>query len=399
MKILATLTVFLLLYFVYGFYLSQASFDAVAPGLKQENPDGFYDYRGVINVHTHLSTGSSSPPEVIEEGKRADLDFLILTDVNEFDHVESLSGYSGNMLVMNEGEYSFLDSRLLYVSENHPSSLQEAALYFTDLLSQKDPQNRDGLLIMAHPFRDGPTWTGAFPPGVDGIEIMNPKSISSRAWKRSRFDVFWSFVTYPFNSRYAFLRLFREPDDELALWDQIGKERPFMGFGGADASARAIPLADYLIKFPSYQTSFEIVNNHVLLSSELTGRYQQDRQKIISALKTGRFYVSLDLLGNPKGFSATVSDGDHVYPMGSKIKWKPGLRLRAHLPREPLSYFEIVAFQNGERLVTSNTTELDVPLEKPGNYRIIVRVSPSLPLPDGKRWITWIYTNPFFVRP
>ena len=398
MKLLAGLTTLLLLYFVYGFYLSQSNFEVVPRALKADNPEGFYDYRGVMNVQTHLSLGSSSALEIIEEAKKAELDFLILTDVNQFDHSESMNGYSGNVLVMNEGEYSFLDSRLLYLSDHPPAHAEDASLFFTDLLSQKNPQNRDGLLILAHPFRDGPTWTGPFPPGLDGIEIVNPKAIASRAWKRSRFDVFWSCVIYPFSPEYAFLRLFREPEDELTLWDQVGKETPLLGFAGADASARAIPLADYLIKFPSYQISFGIAHNHVLLDSELTGRYPKDRQKILSALKAGHFYVSLDLLGNPKGFSTVIHDHDKIIPMGSKIKWHPGLRLHASLAHEPLYYYELVLLENGERIKTSNSTELDVMLTHPGNYRVIVRVSPALPLPDGKRWITWIYSNPFFIH-
>ncbi|MBX2995503.1 MAG: hypothetical protein KF681_11800 [Bdellovibrionaceae bacterium] len=400
MKLIVALTVMILGYFVYGFYLSQSSFDAIPVGLKEENPTDFYDYRGVINVHTQLSLGSSTPNEVIEDAKKSDLDFVVITDVNQFDHVESLNGYSGNLLVMNEGEYSFLDSRLLYLSDNHLERAQESTLFFTDLLSQQDPQMRESLLIIAHPFKDGPTWTGPFPPGLDGLEIMNPKAIASRAWKRSPLDVMWSFVIYPFNPRYAFLRLFREPTDELSLWDQMSQERPLLGFGGADASARAIPLTDYLIKFPSYQTSFQIVNNHVLLDSELTGRYPKDRQKIMSALKAGQFYVSLDLLGNPKGFIAKLQDKDgKVYPMGSKIKFKPGLKLIAELGREPVYYYEIVSLQNGDRFETVNSKRLEAEITGPGVYRVIVRVSPTLPLPDGTRWITWIYSNPFFIRP
>ncbi|MFN7728838.1 MAG: PHP domain-containing protein [Bdellovibrio sp.] len=399
MKLIVALTVLILGYFVYGFYLSQASFDAIPLGLKAENPPNFYDYRGVLNVHTQLSLGSSSPNEVIEDAKKSDLDFIVITDVNQFDHVESMNSYSGNLLVMNEGEYSFLDSRLLYFSDHHIEQAQESTVFFTDLLSQQDPQTREGLLILAHPFKSGPTWTGPFPPGLDGLEIFNPKAIASRAWKRSPLDVLWSFVIYPFNPRYAFLRLFREPTDELSLWDQMSQERKLLGYGGADASARAIPLTDYLIKFPSYQTSFQIVNNHVLLDSELTGNYQKDRQKILSALKAGQFYVSLDLLGNPKGFVAMVHDKEKVYPMGSEIKFKPGLRLVAELAREPSYYYEIVSLQNGDRFQTVNTQKLELDVTSPGVYRVIVRISPTLPLPDGTRWFTWIYSNPFFIRP
>ena len=75
MRVLIILTSLHFAYFVYGLYLSQSSFQVIAPGLKQENPENFYDYRGVINVQTHLSLGSSSAADVIEEAKKADLDF------------------------------------------------------------------------------------------------------------------------------------------------------------------------------------------------------------------------------------------------------------------------------------------------------------------------------------
>lgn len=397
MRLIIFGTVSLLLYFVYGFYLSQASFSVVPDAISSHNFSKFYDYRGVMNVHTQLSLGSSSPTEVVDEAKQADLDFLILTDVNQFEHVESMNGYHGNLLVMNEAEYSFLDSRVLYVSDEQLLSPQDASLALTDLLSQTNPESRGPLAVLAHPFNSGPTWTGDLPRGYDGIEILNLKSIASKAWKRSKIDVLWSLFIYPFSSQYAFLRLFREPDDEIALWDSENNKRPLWGFGGADASARAIPFTNYLIKFPSYLTSFQIVNNHVLLESELTGNYLSDRKKILSAMKSGRFYVSLDLLGNPKGFYAHLSDKDHEWPMGSRVPLSPSLRLIAGLATQPKYYYEIVVYKNGERITSTNDPYFEVAIREPGAYRVIVRVSPTLPLPDGTRWMTWIYSNPFVV--
>lgn len=399
MKSLVSLTILILCYFVYGFYLSQSSFDAIPVDLKKENASGYYDYKGAINVHSSRSLGSSPPSEIVQEAQKADLDFLILTDVNPPLEISSLNGYSSNLLVVDAAEYAFLDSRILYLADKPLSVPADTSLSMTDLLSQQSPSTSDSILVLAHPFASGPTWTGPFPPGLDGLEIINPKAIASRAWKRAPLDVLWSFVIYPFNPTYAFLRLFREPSDELSLWDQLSQERTLLGFGGSNASARAIPLANYLIKFPSYQSSFQVVSNHVLLDSELTGRYVKDRQKILSALKTGQFYFSLDLLGNPKGFFATIYDHEKKIPMGSKIKFKPGLKLVAELPTEPQYYFEIVALENGDRFKTTNTTHLEFEIPAPGVYRVIVRVSPKLPLPDGTKWITWIYSNPFFIQP
>lgn len=399
MKILLSLTFILIGYFIYGFYLSQYSFEVVDPGLNQDTLNTVYDYRGVINVHSNRGQGSSSPNKIIEDAKKTDLDFLIITDNNPAIQTEqsSLNSYYSNLLVVDAAEYSFLDSRILYVSDHSLGTSSETQLQLTDLLSQQNSQDRDSLLILAHPFQNGPTWTGAFPSGLDGIEILNAKAIASQAWRRSPLDVLWSFVIYPFNSRYAFLRLFREPTDELALWDQLSQERKLLGFAGANASARAIPLANYLIRFPSYQSSFQVIQNHVLLDSELTGLYAKDRSKILSALKNGQFYISLDLLGNPKGFTAKILSEDKQYMMGSTLIFKKDMRFTAQLAREPKYYYEVVLLHNGERLKTTNSQYLESEIKQPGVYRVIVRVSPKLPLPDGTKWFTWIYSNPFYV--
>jgi hypothetical protein len=399
-RILISLTLALLFYFVYGFYLSQSNLTVIPANLKRESNTGYYDYRGVTNVRTELSNGSSSPAEVISEAKLAGLDYIFLTDINQFGSTPSINGYNGNLLVSAEGEYSFLDSRLLFydLSTDHkPADPGEAQVYFTDLLSKKYNENNETIVVLAHPFRQGPTWTGPYPTGLDGIEVLNPKSISANAWDRSKLNVIWSFIIYPFNPRYAFLRLFREPSEEVALWDKLSQTRPTLGFSGADASARAVPWANALLKFPSYQTSFEITHNHVLLNSELTGNYQKDRQKIFTAFRRGHFYMSLDLLGDPKGFISTIEDREKTYLMGDRLKFNKNLMLKARLPTEPSAFYEIVVFKNGEREATSNETELDYALTGPGIYRVIVRVSPFLPFPEGKKWITWIYTNNFYV--
>lgn len=402
MKFLIGLILFILTYFMYGFYTSQLRVEVVPQSLKGENPRGWYDYRGVTNVRTNLSNGSSSPLDVVAAAKRVGLDFLILTDANQSDNTTGMSGYHGNLLVLTQNEFSYLDSRLLFFSENDadlPTSGNELQLYLTDLLSQKNTEHRDAQIILLHPFRAGePTWSGAYPTGLDGLEIINPKSIASVAWRASKLNVILSLFTYPFNSKLAFLRLFNEPKEELALWDKLSQERPIAGFSGADASAKAFPLTDYLIRFPSYQKSMEITSNHVIIESELIGNYSKDRQKIIRALKQRQFYVSLDLLGDPKGFSAFIKDRDSYFPMGSTLKLKPNMQIQVKLPWEISDMFEIVLLKNGQREATSNQTELNYEIKTPGVYRVIVRVAPFLSVLDGKRWITWIYTNNFYIE-
>ena len=301
---------------------------------------------------------------------------------------------------MNESEYSLLDTRVMHVSGEHdraPSTLNDARLYITDVLSRSSSEQRDNLLIMARPYQNGPTWTGPFPAGLDGMEILNPKAISQRAWEISKLNVIWSFLCYPFNLNLSFLRLFQEPNEETAQWDKANVHQKLYGYAGADASARAIPFASYLIRFPSYEKSFEIASNHILTENELIGDYQTDRQTVVSALKKGQFYFSLDMLGDPRGFNAYVQDHDKIIRMGSAVKFNKSLRLISKLPIIPEDFYEIIVYKNGDRDLTANSPEINYEITSPGVYRVVVRVATFLGFPDGRRWVTWIYSNPFFV--
>lgn len=401
MRALIYLTLLLIFYFTYGFYLSQKDFSVIPKKLRPAHANEFYDYKGVINVRTDLSTGSSAPLDVVGEAKKAGLDFLVLTDTNQTERLESFDGYHENLLVSVQGEYSFLDMRLLHISEDKslpPLDPSNERLYFTDLLSQKNDQKRSALVVLANPFSNGPTWTGNFPIGINGIEVMNQKSISQRAWQNNKLNVLWSLICYPFNPNLAFLRLFQEPSEELSLWDRVLKERRLVGFSGADASARAIPFASYLMKFPSYQKSFEISSNHVLLEAELNGNYQKDKQKIFNALERGQFYIALDLLGDPKGFVTYIQDRDKIYPLGSSIKFAKNQTLKVRLPAAPTDFYEVVIYRDGESAAVLNYPDINFEIKSAGVYRVAVRVSAFLPLPDAKKWITWIYTNPFYIK-
>lgn len=402
MRLWIFLSALLIAYFTYGFYISQYDVSVVPDQLEKENPSGYYDYKGVINVHTDLSIGSSSPAKVIAAAKSVGLDFLVLTDLNSFESAGSFDGYNGNTLVFVGGKYSYLDSRLIHLStrgRDLGENLGEAQTRLADFLSQTTEGHPDHLVILAHPFKAGFSWSGEIPGGLDGFEVLNTKSLSMRAWDISKPSTVWSLITYPFNPRLSFVRLFSEPTEELALLDRLSQERPVVGYAGAEASARAIPLANYLIKFPSYQRSFEFVTNHLLLRSELTGNAESDRRKIFEALKKGHFYMSFDMIGDPRGFFAAVEDRGRQHIMGSKLKWVKGQKLMARLPSKPQSFYEIVVYRNGERYETFNQESFEMNLTEPGSYRIQVRVSPYLPLPDAKKWITWIYTNPFTLLP
>lgn len=399
-KILSTLAFLLISFFIYGFYISQFELNFIQR--KSKTSDFYYDYKLTMNIHTNLSIGSEPLNVVLSEAKKAQSNFIMVTDLNpQFKSPDD--SYLQNIGILQGAKYGYKDSRLIYYStteKNLGFKGGESQLLLSDLLSQNAAKNDNSLLVLAHPFKTGFSWTGPLPDGLDGIEIANLKSMSLKSWNYSKLSTIWSILLYVFNPKLALMRLFQEPTEELLMFDQISQQRKFVAFQGAEASARAIPLADWLVKFPSYESVLSISSNHLLLTSELTGNMLKDKNRILTALKNGQFYICFDALGDPKGFETYLLDKNKQkkYSIGSSVKATENIHFYFKLPVEPTSFYEVILLKDGKRVDTLNTFEGIFPLQGPGVYRIQVRISPRFPLPDAIKWLTWIYTNNFYVK-
>ena len=399
-RFFSMLTFLLIAFFIYGFYVSQFELNFVPRKVKTS--DFYYDYRLSMNIHTNQSIGSEPLSVVLSEAKKAENNFILITDLNPDLKIPDDS-YLQNVGVLQGAKYSYKDSRLLYFStqdKNLGLGKGESQLQLSDLLSEEAHKNTLDFISLAHPFGKGFKWTGEMPNGLDGVEIVNLKNLSQMSWDRSKLSTLWSLLIYPFNPKLALIRLAQEPTEEISLFDQVSQKRHFVATAGAEASARAIPLADWLVKFPSYERSLSIVSNHLLLSSELSGNMQSDRNSILSALKQGQFYICFDALGDSRGFQTYLisEQGQKRISMGALTKYTKNLKIYFKLPSEPTAYYEVVLYKNGERIDILNTFEGLFPIKEPGVYRIQVRISPRLPLPDAVKWLTWIYTNNYYIE-
>ncbi|MEK7358472.1 MAG: hypothetical protein AAB250_18655, partial [Bdellovibrionota bacterium] len=135
--IIASAIFFLL--FTYGLVLSQNQLTVIPEELEPKNPVGFYDYKGISNVHTDRGLGSGSPLEVIKAAQEVGLDFLVFTDLNAFEKPALPHGYHRKLLVIGAEEFSYVDSRLLLydLQKRHAlESLGQTQTLLADLLSQ-----------------------------------------------------------------------------------------------------------------------------------------------------------------------------------------------------------------------------------------------------------------------
>jgi hypothetical protein len=191
---------------------------------------------------------------------------------------------------------------------------------------------------------------------------------------------------YCINQRYALLGSLNLPEETLARWDRLLAQRDVAGIVGTDAHSRLPLTKTWSLRFPSYESLFSLLQNHVLLDGPLTGEVAPDTAAIVNALRRGRSYVGLDGLAPAGGFFFTVEGGGRRWTMGDVVPAGPGLTLRAggRLPRGA----HVVVLRDGRSLAEA-VGGAEVAAPGPGVYRVEVKVP---------RWkVPWILSNPIYI--
>jgi hypothetical protein len=344
--------------------------------------DGYTRVRGVVHVHTTHSDGGGTPAEVAAAAKRAGLAFVAITDHNNLD-AKAFEGYHDGVLVL-------VGSEISTASSGHVLGLglrEDPAFRFSgDPLDALD----DIRLLGGHAFATHPSsartdfrWTAWDLPGPWGLELINGDSQWRAAgWGR----LLRTGVLYGLNAPYALLGSLTPPDATLAQWDRLLAARPVAGIAGADAHNRVVVRKDRGVRFPSYESVFGLVVNHLLLERPLSGDAEADGRAIVDALARGRSYVGLDALAPAGGFFFTAESAGGRATMGGTIAPSPAPRLRAGGPVPDGARIRIL--RDGRALAESEAA-LDLEAPGPGVYRVEVRV-PGWDVP-------WVLSNPIHV--
>ncbi len=387
-------------YLLYGLFISQYQISIVDEQIGH-SPESqkIYDYRGVLNVHSNLSSGTGSLKKVFDAAENTGLDFLFMTDLNTFPIPIEQQGYHNKVLTFIDGEYSFLDSRFLYLNQNARTpitNLGQAGAVLSEHLSRKvlvqEKTSERPMAILAHPTKKGFQWSGDYPQGLDGLEIINLKALWQNSWLHKKITFVWSFLIYPFNPELAFLRLFQRAEPESKIWDQLNQSRLRVAFAGSDAESK-FNFFQTPLKFPSYEVLFNIVNNHILIPSELTGNYLKDKKKVFSALSKGQFYMSLEMIGSPVGFNFYAEKQRKKIYMGSTLALQKNTYLKISVPEKVNVPFKVQIVKDGEVVETFRNFESKYLVKEAGTYRALIYTKISLPFPEGRKWFPWIFTN------
>lgn len=401
-RLLLLISTFAMLAFLtFGLFLSRYDLQLNADAIQSHHKK-YFDYKGITHVLTSHSLGGSEPAEMLLDANKAKIDFVYVTDYNDFDTHHALFGYNNDIAVFTAKKLSYLDSHILVYSKEHLhqiDSIGSAHALLSDLLNKVPSDAAETLTVMAHPFKKGHEWTSdAYPSGMQGIEVMNLRHMWQQKWILSKVSFAWSCLLYLFNPKVALLRLVQEPHRELELWDQLNRKQKTLGLLGNHATGQIFSLGPISISFPRYEDSFRFGSNHLLMKSELTGVYSLDSENIHREFRAGHFYFALDAVANPKGFAAYIKTKDRDYSMGDSLKLGSQPTLIVDVPRLQTKAVEIRIYKDGQEMQKIRGNRAELKIETSGIYRVQVRVRVQLPIPGELRWIPWIYTNNFYVN-
>ena len=344
-----------------------------------KNTTDKYKYFGAIHIHTLYSDGSGDIETITNSAKKAGLNWIIITDHNNFDAQEGII----NGIYVIKGEEISPDYGNHYI-----------ALGINKLIPPSDncQDNVDmvkingGFGFAAHPDESEQRknshkplkWTdkNIIP---DGIEIWN--LFSQWGDKYDERNIFTMAYSYLFKQN-----LITKPYQKtLEWWDELNNKNGKIVPAIAGSDAHELNISKYIIpvKVLSYEYSFKTIINQIHLSEELSQNFEKAKEQILNALKNGNniianISVCKDI---PKIY---ISNKNKTAQSGNIIKLDNDTYINVECNRKT----KITVVKDGIKINTTNSENLKLQLSEFGKYRVEAEL-------NGKGYA---YSNPIIVK-
>jgi hypothetical protein len=292
------------------------------------------DYVGVIHMHSAYSFDGRTPiTTILDAARESGVDILLLTDHSTLGAKEDgFEGWrDGILLIVGEEIAPRFNHYLAFglgeavaCAEREPDLPPQA---YIDRV-----RNGGGIGFIAHPDHAGTAlfhvkhyaWTDWSVTGYTGLGIWDFMT----DWQNSLSGRIRAVLSYAFPALFL-----RGPSPAtLECWDRLTQERRVVGIGELDNhdSLRCF----WRIPIPVFPFSrvFSLIRTHILCEEPLCGEGRADIAAILTALRNGRTYVSLDHFRTASGFSLTLTEGGRKATMGDEFTLHHSAELRAFFP-------------------------------------------------------------------
>lgn len=324
-------------------------------------------YRGVMHIHSEYSHDSvASVSSIKKTARKADLDFVILTDHNNLDARRDIQPEQDEPLLIAGQEISSPAGHLMAVGPdrviNRNQSTQEII---------NEIKSAGGIAVLAHPYCEKSAWRDFSVEGYDGLEIYN---FSHDFYPTNKLTLPFKFLFLPPG---LFLKFFqRMPGSALRDWDRQLSERKVFAYGGPDAhihfKVMGFPVESNLLAFESVTLNIP--------SNELT------KTALLESLKAGKHFISFDYLGKARDFKFYATDhSGQRFDMGQTLSSEilNEAKLYVNLPDEAM----VRLIHNGNVISEEKTAANSYTDLNEGYYRVEIYKGRKL----------WVISNPIFV--
>ncbi len=336
----------------------------------------YYEFCGVIHVHFPVKMGKYYIPFIAEEGKKAKIDFIILSSHTpkknkfKYGYLFELEGYYNNVIVIHGEEFDEKKKNHIIIigEKNWADDKIEEILKRKDLIKFiVHPYGNHRLFLIKKDYR-WKRWDSDF----DGIEIWS--LLFQWADKTKIYNIPLRYLNFPSN--------IDNPDRKvLNKWDNLNLRKKIIGFAGLDI--HLLPFYFRVFDFKKsfrYRNIFGTLRDHIYLKGPLSGNFESDKIKILNAIKNGNLFFSNDFLKDSRGFYFGEKDGKYICGEEGKI----GDIILIKNPILAKTKF----IRNGKILWEEEIKEKEVKIEREGNYRVEVFLKDK----------NWIFSNNIYIK-
>jgi hypothetical protein len=347
---------------------------------------------GAYHVHTTRSDGAFTPDQVADAARRANLQFVILTDHGDASRAPDPPRYVNGVLVIDAVEISAVEGHIVALGLTSAAPYRlggEARDVFDDI------HRLGGFAIVAHPDsprpdlrwrspaagggRGGQAGASGDMAGADGMEWLNADS----EWRDERpLRIVQTLINFPVRPAESLARMMSRPTLTLRRWDALTRRRQVVALGAADAHGIA---GGY------YRQMFESLAQCADLRTPWTGHAAEDAANLLDALRAGRAWTVVSAFAGPAAAELTARTTTGTPSMasmgGSLVVSSEPVEISATIPGG--SHARVALWHNDRELASGLGTVLYQGPPELGAYRAeATLVGFAMP---------WIVTNPVYL--
>jgi len=349
---------------------------------------GYYDYRGVIHLHSKYSyDGRIAVGDILTAARRADIDFLMLTD-------------HSCLAARRQGQEGWHEGVLLVVGQEITPRFNHYLAFGMDREIEADEQDE----MPPQAYIDDVRRSGGIGfiahPDHEGTEMFHVKHFPWNDWNVSGYTGLgiWDFMTdwqssltsYP-RAMLSFLMpalFLKGPRDvTLARWDRLTRRAKIVGIGELDNHDTPQKVLGITFNVFRFSRAFRFISTHLLLERPFTGDASRDIPALLAALAHGRAYAALEFFHPSAGFSFWISDGHCAATMGDTFRRTAAAGLDVALPTKG----KIRIIKDGRLFHERIAREVHCVVHDSGVYRVEVELKSYL------KYRPWIFSNPIYV--